>query len=65
MTNIREARKKVGMTQIELADACGVSNVMIHHVEIGRKIPNAYLLRDIAHALGVTMEELVDDATGD
>lgn len=60
MRKIKEYRKKIGMTQKKLAEVCKVTEIMICFIETGRKNPSIYLLRDIAQALGVTMDDLME-----
>lgn len=60
MRKVKEYREKAGMTQVELAKVCNVTNIMICYIETGRKNPSIYLLRDIAEALGVKMEDLME-----
>lgn len=57
---LRELREARGLTQVELADAIGVSQKTISLLESGRK-PRADLdqLTDLCRELGVTMAELV------
>lgn len=57
---IKERREELGLFQSELAERVGVSQVMINHIEKGRKIPNALLFADIAHELKCTMDDLID-----
>lgn len=60
MRKIKEYRQKAGLSQKALGEKCNVSDVMIHYVEVGRLNPSIFLLRDIATALGVTMEDLME-----
>lgn len=60
MRKIKEYREKIGMTQKKLAEVCKVTEIMICFIETGRKNPSIYLLRDIAQALGVTMDDLME-----
>ena len=59
---IREIRIENGMTQVELAEASGVSRATIIGLESG-KITNVYTdtLRHIADALGVTIDRIFFD----
>ena len=57
--NVCRLRAKKGMTQQELADKVGVSRPMIGQIERGSKIPSVVLGRDIAVALGVSVEDLL------
>lgn len=57
--NVRKLRAEKSMTQRELADKVGVSQPMIQQIERGSKIPSVVLGRDIAAALGVSIEDLL------
>lgn len=56
---IKEARKKVGLTQKELADRIGVSTATIQQYELGKRQPKFEQMAAIADALGVTYYYLV------
>lgn len=56
---IKEARKKVGLTQKELADRIGVSTTTIQQYELGKRQPRFEQAAAIADALGVTYFYLV------
>ena len=61
-TEIREARKRAGITQVQLSEATGIDQASISRMENGRQgITLAYLIR-IARALGVDLGDLVGDA---
>ena len=47
------------ITQQELADKVGVSRPMIGQIERGSRVPSVVLGRDIAKALGVSVEDLL------
>lgn len=55
---IREIRIEQGMTQQELADACGTERTFIIAVEKGRKNASTSTLLGIAGGLGVLPNEL-------
>lgn len=56
---IKEARKKVGLTQKELAHRIEVSTTTIQQYELGRRQPGFEQMAAIADALGVTYFYLV------
>ncbi|OUS29717.1 hypothetical protein A9Q99_08565 [Gammaproteobacteria bacterium 45_16_T64] len=62
---LRTARKALGLTQKELADSAGVSQVTIQHLESGRNNSSKKLLQ-IAVALQVSVDWLAagDDSPG-
>ena len=57
---IKNARKKAGMDQKQLADALGVKVPFISQYEHDRRNPKRETLRRIADALGVPVYELLD-----
>lgn len=59
---IRSARKKIGMTQDELADKLNTTKSAISKYELGKREPNLEILRRIAITLGVTVSDLVDSS---
>ncbi len=56
--NIREARKKQGLSQDELAAKCGFYRTYINLVETAKRSPSGYSIYRIAKALGVQVDEL-------
>ena len=57
---IRYYRKRRGMTQKQLGDACGFSGPAIRNYELGNRIPHAKALHKIAAALQVNYYALAD-----
>ena len=58
--NIRRYRKAKGLTQVQLADAVGVTEGAIRHYESGIRAVRPELLEGIANALGVSEGALKD-----
>jgi len=56
---IRDARKKVRLTQTDVALRCDVSVATVSRWEGGQRTPKMDSLRALAKALGVTMASLV------
>ena len=66
VANIREARKRLGCSQMALAELCDVSTGYISEIEIGRKFPSVVILQKIADALRIEPYQLFfesDDKT--
>lgn len=59
--SIKRRRNEANITQAELAEAVSVTRPMIAQIERGTKVPNAYLIRDIARLFGCTVDELLCD----
>lgn len=57
---VQKARKKMGLTQEELADKIGVRRVYMGYVEQGRNTPSLETLQKLARALGVSLGSLID-----
>jgi DNA-binding XRE family transcriptional regulator/molybdate-binding protein len=60
---IADLRKQLGLTQTELALACGLTRPLISAVETDRHTPNVKAALAIAWALGTSVEELFGSAT--
>lgn len=58
---LRTAREGLGLSQAELAQAVGVTQGAITHIEVGRKRPSVDLLVRLGAALSIPADELVGD----
>ena len=58
--NIRRYRKLRGMTQVQLAEAVGLTEGAVRHYESGIRAVKPELLESIAAALGVSVNALKD-----
>ena len=56
---IMQARKKAGMSQIDLADAMGVSRQSVSKWETGEANPEISKLTQLARTLGVSVDWLL------
>lgn len=59
------ARKRKGLTQADLAKACGVTKRTVASYETDGRKPHPDTIRKIADILGVTVSYLKDDTAGD
>lgn len=57
---IAQQRRKLGMTQAELAERIGVTNKAISRWETGRGYPDIELIPDLAKILGVSISDLLN-----
>lgn len=57
---IRKYRRMRGMTQAELAEACGLTDSAIRNYELGNRTPGDDQIVGIADALGISSEALRD-----
>jgi transcriptional regulator with XRE-family HTH domain len=58
-TNLREARKRLRMTQTELGEKIGVSQRSIANYEAGKVVPHRPTLEKLASVLNIAVEELM------
>ena len=63
-TRITDLLNKKGMTQRQLADRAGVTEVSVSRYINGTRIPKAVQLANIARVLGVTSEYLLGNDEG-
>ena len=56
--NLKENRRKLGLTQPMLAEKAGLSTHYLGMIEIGRNFPTADVLERLAEALGINSNEL-------
>jgi transcriptional regulator with XRE-family HTH domain len=61
---IREIREAKGMTAAELAKLVHTTPVSISRYETGKRKPNILKAVEIAKALGVTVDELIEKKAG-
>ena len=61
MNNIRAFREKNGLTQEELGDKLGISQVTISQYESGARTPNLFMAKTIAEFFGISLEALFFD----
>lgn len=60
MTGIKKYREQAGMTQLELAEAIGVTQSAVAMWESGLRKPDIFSLMRIAKALKCTTDALLD-----
>ncbi|MCD7778867.1 MAG: helix-turn-helix domain-containing protein [Clostridiales bacterium] len=58
--NIKRLRLQAGLTQTQLADTVGISTAMVCQIERGSRTPTMPLGKQIAEALGKTIDDLID-----
>ena len=59
---IAAERKRLGLTQEALADACGIHTTYVSQLERGLKSPTIRTLRAVARAIGVSAPNLLSRA---
>jgi len=59
--NIRILRKASGLSQMQLAEKCEVSNTFIQQIEAARQFPSSRNFERIADVLGVEPYQLILD----
>ena len=63
ITNLKEFRKKEGLTQMKLAELCNTSSSYIGEIEIGRKFPSTEMIEKIAQILRIEPYHLFKNNT--
>jgi len=56
---IREHRVRAGLTQVQLAERCGIYQSYLSRIEGGSANPSVFLLNALATALGVDITTLI------
>lgn len=56
---VKAARNMAGMTQVQLAKKAGLSGDWVCSIERGHRRPDLCTVMHIAHALQITLDELV------
>jgi len=60
--NIRRLMDDRNLTQVQLADAAGISQPFVHKLLHGKALPNAVDLRNVAEVLGVSSDDLMESS---
>ena len=63
--NFSNLRKKMGLSQEQMAERCGVSRSALAKWESAESIPNIMVIDRVAKEFGVTIDELVNGAIKD
>ena len=61
--NLKEFRKKEGLSQMKLAEYCNIAHSYIGEIEIGRKFPSIDVIERIAEILRIKPYHLFIDRT--
>ena len=59
--NLLELRKQNNLTQKELAEKLNVGSNTISQYELGKRLPNAIMLKKIANVLNCTVDDLLKE----
>jgi transcriptional regulator with XRE-family HTH domain len=59
---VKELRLKKGLTQHQLADACGLDISYVGQIERGQRNPTLGVMQGLASVLGVKISELLKKA---
>lgn len=63
--NIRAERMRKRLSQMALAEMIDISKDSMQKIENSNQTPSAFILYDIANALGISIEELFKDVPKD
>jgi transcriptional regulator with XRE-family HTH domain len=58
-TNVKLARKRLGLSQMRLAEMCHLSTSYIGEIELGKKFPSAQNFERLSEALGIRIYQLL------
>jgi transcriptional regulator with XRE-family HTH domain len=61
--NMKEFRKKEGLSQMKLAELCNSSPTYIGEIEVGKKFPSIYMIEKIAAILRIKPYHFFIDRT--
>jgi transcriptional regulator with XRE-family HTH domain len=61
--NLKDYRKKEGLSQMQLAEYCGISTVYIAEIEIGKKFPSIGVIENIAATFKIEPYMLFKNST--
>ena len=64
ISKLAEARQARGWTQEKLAEVSGVHRVTIARIETGASSPNVDTAKQLANALGVLVDDIIDKDEG-
>lgn len=56
---VKKIRKRIGMTQIDVAERCGIYRSYLSRIESGKANPTISILADLAQTLKVEIEDLL------
>jgi transcriptional regulator with XRE-family HTH domain len=57
--NVKIARKRLGFSQMRLAELCNLSTSYIGEIEVGKKFPSAQNFERLSEALGIRTYQLL------
>ena len=63
--NLKEKRIKKGMTQQEVADAIGITDMAVSYYESGQRIPKPAMAKKLGELLGFDWTEIYEEADGE
>lgn len=59
--SFKTMRKRAGMTQMQVANALGVTNAAVSQWETGKTMPKGESLLKLAKIFGCTVDELLEE----
>lgn len=63
--NLKEKRIKKGMTQQEVADAVGITDMAVSYYESGQRIPKPTMAKKLGELLDFDWTELYEEDDGE
>ena len=65
MKTIKQMREKAGMSQQDVANACGISRSMVSSIELGERGASAHVVKRLSDALSVDPMSIVKTMSED
>ena len=62
--NLKEFRKKEGLSQMKLAEYCDTTTSYIGHIETGHRFPSMEMIEKMAHVLRIEPHHFFEKRTG-
>lgn len=59
--NLREARKRAGLSQVKVAKILGITPAAVCSWETKKAVPRVPILRQLSALYGVSADELIED----
>ena len=59
--DLRELRKKAGLTQVQLSKAAGIDQRYYTNIETGKRSPGVKVAKAIANVLGISWTSFYDE----
>lgn len=65
MDKLKQKRLEAGLTQVELAEKCGIKQTTLSSIENGNNVGSIQLARRICKVLGCTLDDIISVEVGE